>query len=169
MRDLKPYHSLKDKDLGIDCGRKLVRDIILFVVLHEMGHNFGLTHNFKASIDEKNYYKSESEIQEYFPQFKLANLQTDQDITKTSSVMDYISVFDVFPFTVLGKYDLEALRFLYMDQIISEGNPVSLNTSRNPEEQTNLRSLDFQPQYKSCPDWEQTQLLCAPGDDGFTP
>lgn len=36
--------------------QKLRRDIFLGVTLHEMGHNVGLRHNFRASYDSMNYY-----------------------------------------------------------------------------------------------------------------
>lgn len=37
--------------------QKLRKDIFLAVTLHEMGHNVGLRHNFRASFDAMNYFK----------------------------------------------------------------------------------------------------------------
>ena len=101
-------------------------------------------------------------------------MQTDQDITKTSSVMEYIPEFSVYPFTVLGKYDLAVLKFLYTDQITREGQTIPLKTPRNPEQQIKLSELDVlkdkNPKYESCPDWMVIiKFLCIPHDYGSTP
>ena len=37
--------------------QKLRKDIFLGVTLHEVGHNMGLRHNFRASFDSMNYFK----------------------------------------------------------------------------------------------------------------
>ena len=186
--ELKPYENLTDLGARISCGKKISRDQILHLVLHEMGHNFGLAHNFIASADKNNHYKDEAEIQNYFD-FQLPELQKGKDsyskglykgLSKTSSVMEYLA-FNVYPLTVLGKYDLEALRFLYTDQItIQTTTPkkseiVPLKTSKNPEEQRQLNELDTLQgknfQYESCPNWLQSgeKILCITHDYGATP
>ena len=53
---------------------KIVRDNLTYLVMHEIGHTLGLTHNMKAS-----YYRSIEELQ--------GSLPPGQPIT--GSVMDY--------------------------------------------------------------------------------
>ena len=173
---IKPDTDLDDRDISIACGKRISEDQVLFVMLHEIGHIFGLAHNFEGSVDKENYYKSVAEIRNYFPSFHLAPLQTEADIIKTSSVMDYIPSLYAYPLTVLGKYDLEALRFLYMDQIRVKDSkkPVSLMTAQAPDEQKELDDIlnqkkwDKEP-YESCPDWQMSRFLCLRYDYGSTP
>ena len=63
---LKPANSLNDSDLLEECSRKVSEEGVLGLILHEMGHSFGLGHNFKASVDSKNYYKNWEEVIKYF-------------------------------------------------------------------------------------------------------
>ena len=81
------------------------------MILHEMGHSFGLGHNFKASLDSENYYKSLEELKRYFPK-----AEEPFELAKSSSVIDYLP-FGHPEMTVLGKYDLAVLRYLYLDQV----------------------------------------------------
>lgn len=73
--------------------------IMKWVLAHEMGHAFGLIHNFKGSIDKANYA---------FPEEN-----TDRNY---SSVMDYIA-FSQAPYRGLGPYDVHAIRSIYTNQI----------------------------------------------------
>ena len=86
--------------------RKIIRDNLTYLVMHEMGHTFGLTHNMKAS-----YYRSIEELQGALP--------AGEPIT--GSVMDYPAanilpnsngVEPVYP-NVPGPYDYWAIEFGY--------------------------------------------------------
>ena len=113
--EIQPTEVLEDKDIIFKCSEAISKDYILSLTLHEVGHNFGLSHNFEASVDEKNYWTSIDEIRDIFPN---ANLEeySDKKMPKTSSVMDYLPPLEALPLTVLGKYDLAALKFVYMNQ-----------------------------------------------------
>src|SRR5690606_2233187 len=37
------------------CAQKMVQKVALGALIHEMGHNFGLRHNFKGSHDQSNF------------------------------------------------------------------------------------------------------------------
>ena len=104
--------SLGDRDIILSCGKKLARESLLFTILHEMGHSFSLAHNFKASVDEGNYYESLAEVKKYFPEAQISS----EILSKTSSVMDYLPALGVPEMQYLGKYDLAALRYIYRDQ-----------------------------------------------------
>jgi len=70
-------------------------------LVHELGHNLGLRHNFKGSNDEHNYF-SQDELAQH-------GLKT---VPGYSSIMDYNpSMLNALP--VYGPYDLAALRFGY--------------------------------------------------------
>lgn len=74
-------------------------------LVHELGHNLGLRHNFKGSNDAPNYF-TETELEEH-------GLKT---VPGYSSIMDYNpSLLNAL--AVFGPYDLAALRFGYKRQV----------------------------------------------------
>lgn len=86
-------------------------------LVHELGHNLGLRHNFKGSNDESNYFK-ESELAAH-------GLKT---VPGYSSIMDYNpSMLNALP--VYGPYDLAALRFGYSRKV--ETNQTTFSTTNN--------------------------------------
>lgn len=169
--NIKPRDNLRDRHIILSCGRKISREQILHTTLHEMGHSLGLAHNFKATVDKDNYYQSLSEMKNYFPK-----AHNDYgEIPKSSSVMDY-AVSDMPSLTVVGKYDLAALRFLYTAQVEgANGELVSLNIPQNPDEQreplTNNSIGKTKKQYMHCSDFVQRfeDFLCTPFDYGSNP
>ncbi|MGE4133286.1 MAG: zinc-dependent metalloprotease, partial [Bdellovibrionales bacterium] len=101
--------------------RQKVIDILLPYVfrptlIHELGHNLGLRHNFAGSEDKDNFY-TEAELKE-------------MGVTRPfaySSVMDY-------PYRtnnelrVMGKYDVAALRYAYAEQVeTADGRMIPLS------------------------------------------
>ncbi len=133
-RDRNPRDNLGDIALSRSCEKKISRDQILATLIHEMGHSFGLGHNFRASTDKDNYYQSINEMESYFPMAQAG------EISKTSSVMDYLPMDTLQP-VVPGKYDLSALRYLYMDQVeTKKGEFLALNTPEDPDKQKALGS-----------------------------
>ncbi len=112
--DAKPWIELsdseKDKVIAI-----ILPEIWVPTLIHEMGHNLGLRHNFKASEDKDNFY-SDQELQ--------AN-GIDHSVP-FSSVMDYGN--DLKTLSLLGKYDIAALRFGYLRQIDVEDVEDNLET-----------------------------------------
>ena len=82
----------------------ILPEIWVPTLIHEMGHNLGLRHNFEASEDKANFYSQE----------ELGRMGADHDIP-FSSVMDYGNDLKTLP--VLGKYDIAALRFGYKREV----------------------------------------------------
>ena len=157
--EISPEEELQDKKLLISCAEKIYRNNVLTLILHELGHTFGLSHNFKASVDKENYYDSMEEMKQYFPNLSdwvwedVAYLEElseyPKKLFKTSSVMDYLPNMSAFVLPVLGKYDLAALRFLYIGQLETKsGGFIDLNISNNPDQQISLNERDL-PQRKS--------------------
>lgn len=105
--DAKPWHDLSDKEKNqmID---KLLPVMWIPTLIHEMGHNLGLRHNFQASEDKDNFYSSQ-ELSERGLEYTMP----------FSSVMEYAE--DTMALTKLGKYDIAALRFGYKREVDVKG------------------------------------------------
>ena len=135
--DAKPWAQLSDTE------REKVIEIILPEIwiptlIHELGHNMGLRHNFQGSEDKENFYTKEE------------HLARGLDHTSPfSSVMEYGD--DLLALPVLGKYDIAALKFGYRREVqTSKGNYVSIDDSLGKmKTQKNLPELK---DFKYCTD-----------------
>ncbi len=78
---------------------KVFRAFARFALSHELGHNFGLAHNFMGSFDKDNWKVSSSAL----------------EVThrKTSTVMDYLRMEDSLNLDSVGPYDIAAVRLAY--------------------------------------------------------
>lgn len=101
---MKEWNDLSEKQQA-DLGLFITGVFYAKTLVHELGHNFGLRHNFKGSNDAKNYF-TQSELAEH-------GLRT---VPGYSSIMDYNpSMLNAL--AVFGPYDLAALRFGYKRQV----------------------------------------------------
>ncbi|MCY4513391.1 MAG: hypothetical protein OXB86_06860 [Bdellovibrionales bacterium] len=126
---LHPIQSVKDplddKDIQIQCSRKMARVPILGITLQALHQSLGFRHILSASADVKNHYKNYERVKEIFgePVWSDGTLIWEDNLTDShreppyySSVMDYN--FLNFPqLSIPGKYDLAATRYLYFDQL----------------------------------------------------
>ena len=206
-REITPREPIPDRAARENCGQTISRDEILALTLHEMGHNFGLAHNFAASYDKQNYYKSIKDINTIYKTdmnkyltslIDLGNLirtgynqdlpppiqeELHRELTeimpKTSSVMDYLPDFIHSPLTVLGKYDLAALKFLYLSQVeLKNGGPHTFPTDLEAPPSEEFLKESKRP-YLHCSDsvWENIAttdiftkgVVCLTRDIGSTP
>lgn len=101
--DAKPWTELSD-DEKEQAIAVILPEIWIPTLIHELGHNMGLRHNFQASEDKANFFSQED----------LARIGVDHAIP-FSSVMDYGNDLKTLP--VLGKYDIAALRFGYKREV----------------------------------------------------
>lgn len=101
--DAKAWEQLSDseKQTAINI---ILPEIWVPTLIHEMGHNLGLRHNFAGSEDKANFLSQE----------ELATIGSDH-VIPFSSVMDYGNDLKTLP--VLGKYDIAALKFGYLRQV----------------------------------------------------
>lgn len=87
--------------------------LIKHVMLHELGHNFGLSHNFEGSYDALNYFDTFWDNHFSDPATRTSNRYEEK---RNTTVMEYMSAKGAFT-DVLGKYDEAAIRFAYGNQV----------------------------------------------------
>lgn len=152
LGELQPWETLsnanKQKVLDV-----LVPYVWVPTLVHEVGHNLGLRHNFAGSEDQNNYY-SKDELGALAVPISNANIPY-------SSVMDYPKS-EINALRTLGKYDIAALRFGYAEQVeMADGSLEKVNPSEEPS--ANLKI------YKFCTDdMVAPNPNCNPFDEGTT-
>lgn len=149
-----------DVPLIKECAIQLSMPPLIGTTLHEMGHNFGLRHNFYGSTDYKNFYQK--------TKVKIGKHEVETQ-WKSSTVMDYMAI-NYDNMTQPGLYDIAAIRWGYQDALEdSAGNVVKVNTAHATADQMdgNIRK------YKYCTDENvdvfQVDPLCARDDAGMSP
>ncbi len=106
-KNMKLWNDLSDSEKE-QVIAIIMPEIWVPTLVHELGHNLGLRHNFQGSEDRLNFY-TEGE---------LAKMGVKHEIPY-SSVMDYgYSELNLLP--TLGKYDIAALRFGYSRKVTTE-------------------------------------------------
>jgi hypothetical protein len=155
--------TLKKFDELTKTQKKQVFQIVLekswmATLIHEIGHNLGLRHNFTGSTDKDNFYtKAEAELlgMEGQPAY--------------SSIMEY-SYSKFNQLKALGKYDIAALRFAYAREVeLKDGSIAKVSGSiSNFDEQLALDGKSRK-EYSYCTD-ENAGLssLCNRFDEGTT-
>jgi hypothetical protein len=166
---LKAEHDADPRVLNVDgeeeavleCAQPLMRDLLTSTLIHEVGHNLGLGHNFSGSSDVvENQAKNEDGTLAY----------------PSSTVMDYPDRdFDLF--SKAGPYDVAAIRFLYARTVeTKDGQFIQV-----PKNQSMFKAADKQGKklknYRMCTDYEvdgDTNLasydpMCSRWDVGATP
>ena len=173
--------SAEENPIVKSCMNKIIPDKILATVVHEMGHNLGLRHNFYGSADPRNFFNRE-EIKSLYD----VTIETDDKLPKSSTSMEYIpSDRDRLYFP--GHYDIAAIRYGYANQVEVESNdrpnlaknsrPLTGNdqaTDSGPEGDiiNNQSEIGQTRNYKYCTD-EHASLdfnpMCQRHDFGTTP
>ncbi|MBL6989845.1 MAG: zinc-dependent metalloprotease [Bacteriovoracaceae bacterium] len=155
------------------CSDKLIRNSISSSLLHELGHNFGLTHNFAASSDKQNFYKKEHKAMAGDP----------NNIPQTSSTMDYFAA-DVRELVLPGLYDIAAIRFGYtrslefenkdktIKKIINIPSGTSVDNFLQSNNNEDIKQFGLKPKkYRFCDDFDlgEDDPMCRAFDVGTTP
>lgn len=88
-------------------------------LVHELGHNLGLRHNFAGSEDKENFYSTD--------ELKAMGVTHE---AKYASIMDY-AYKTTNELRVMGKYDIAALKYGYAEKVdLADGRTVSLKELR---------------------------------------
>ncbi|MCO4753800.1 MAG: zinc-dependent metalloprotease [Bacteriovoracaceae bacterium] len=127
-------------------------------LVHEFGHNLGLRHNFYGSTDSENYYTETERVA----------LGIDREVTY-SSIMDY-SYSNLNQLSVMGKYDIAALKFAYAREVDTvEGNTVQVPNTLASLVQNNQFEGSAPKKFKYCSDEHvSNDPLCNRFDEGTT-
>ncbi len=112
------------------------------ILIHELGHNLGLRHNFDGSEDKENFYTKK----------EFARKDIDY-VVQSSSVMEYLGGLHGLP--IFGKYDIAALRFGYRRELTkADGTILRLQGTLEEEEEKaarNKKDLELR-KFKYCTD-----------------
>ncbi|MBC7741989.1 MAG: zinc-dependent metalloprotease [Bdellovibrionaceae bacterium] len=150
-------NAKNENEIVVDCSLKLLPQKMIGTLLHELGHNFGLRHNFYASTDYKNFLSKEE--------------SNSAEQVRSSSVMEYPS-FSEDRLTAIGKYDIAAIRYGYGDAIETEGGKI-LPLKIDATIEDNIKTANVKAKaFKFCTD-EDVELnedpMCARHDSGTNP
>lgn len=116
----------KDRNDYENIHKEIRAQVYRATALHEMGHTFGLRHNFGASSDSMNYFNNfwtERKKSKSFNTEKVETLAdlydiydvTDDQIEKGMHVAQYSSIMDYYVdnYHGLGRYDHAAILYAY--------------------------------------------------------
>lgn len=112
--------SCVELSIILKCAEALLPEKIAATVLHELGHNFGLRHNFAASTDAANFThkfneKSLKDVKNY--SCPSTQKQAGEILARTSSTMEYTDLNEE-GLVFIGPYDVEAIRYGYASKIM---------------------------------------------------
>jgi|GEM_PF-1724255 len=134
-------------DLSIEVRQNIVQNLLpitwIPTLIHEIGHNLGLRHNFHGSNDKDNYYSKE----------ELAERGVDRPM-EYSSIMDY-SYSSANELSIMGKYDIAALRYAYGEEVeLTDGSftPVFVQNLTTGKKEFNEALGSNVKQFKYCSD-----------------
>jgi hypothetical protein len=99
------YRLDNEQDVFYACAQKLMRPTLISTLVHEFGHNFGLTHNFRGTADFVNFPRNEN----------------GEPTVRSTSVMDYAHSDSDRGFEP-GPYDIAAVRYGYYNMVELEGS-----------------------------------------------
>ncbi len=162
--ELKKWEELSatEKQFVLDL---IMPEAFAGILIHELGHNLGLRHNFKGSQDKENFYTKE----------ELAEKGIDH-LINSSSVMEYYDSYGLHDLPIFGKYDIAALRFGYQRQMTKKDGKSHLQIEGTLEEKVGpnvskeeISEKLYLKDFLYCSDEEVAGSLgCKPFDSGTT-
>ena len=101
---LKTWEQL-NRTQRAQISKIVVANIYVPLLIHELGHNLGLRHNFMGSVDKKNFYTKDE-----------AHELGMENPPRFSSQMDY-NTNSLNRLSTFGKYDIAAIRYAYAREV----------------------------------------------------
>lgn len=155
--NLLPWIELSD-DKKLELKQILARHAYIPTLVHEVGHNLGLRHNFQGSVDKANFYNEEER--------KKLGIEGG---SVYSSIMDY-AYSSLNELSTFGKYDIAALKFAYNREVeLNDGSFVKIDKTDKNGKRVKL-DLDQVPglkRYSFCTDENAgSSLTCNRFDEG---
>lgn len=154
---LKLWIELSD-DQKRELTQILARHAYIPTLVHEIGHNLGLRHNFEGSVDKANFYTKADRDE--------LNIESG---SVYSSIMDY-AYSSLNELSTYGKYDVAALRFAYNREVELQGGKfakVEGVDANNNFVQVPLNKISTLKPYKFCTDENAgSSLTCNRFDEG---
>lgn len=115
--------SAEENPVVKSCMVRLIPEKMLATIVHELGHNLGLRHNFYGSADKRNFF-TKDEVKQIYN----IDVVSDNALPQSSSVMDYVPS-DKDRLSFPGHYDIAAIRYGYANAVELESNG-SANTGK---------------------------------------
>lgn len=145
---LKPWQHLTKLQQS-QLTKILVVHSYVPTLIHEIGHNLGLRHNFAGSADKENFY---TEVE--------AKALGMKSAPAYSSIMDY-AYSGLNNLSSFGKYDIAALKFAYNREVESVSGQ-TINVASTP-----LLNVRGAKRYNFCTDENAgSSLTCNRFDEG---
>ncbi len=115
--------TLKKWEVLTENQKRKVTELILphafrTILIHELGHNLGLRHNFMGSVDKKNFYTDKDFESSSDGKKSLFGIEVF-NFPNFSTIMDY-GFSEISELPIFGKYDIAALRFAYNGEVENE-------------------------------------------------
>lgn len=171
------YHVDK-KTPREEVRKRIIAFLFVSVTAHELGHSFGLTHNFRGSMDEFNYHNRYHDLKDGKATAPCTNCPADMKnhefFYRNASIMDYAGEYyddSLGP----GKTDRAAIAFIYNSLVEKKVNdprkqgelikwtPEIERRHKNPADPLKLRI------FKTCSDYLVGQdPFCQRWDSGPT-
>ncbi|MBL7544636.1 MAG: zinc-dependent metalloprotease [Bdellovibrionaceae bacterium] len=135
----------QELDVLKKCAEALLPAKVTATILHELGHNFGLQHNFAASADSMNHtHKFDEQTLGTIKDYSCPKTQSQSStiLARSSSVMEYTDSTED-RLTFVGPYDVEAIRYGYVGKIKDidcRTQPLNINKSIDD----NVANLKFE-------------------------
>jgi hypothetical protein len=166
--------ACSEMDSLIKCAEALLPEKLKATILHELGHNIGLRHNFAASTDEVNFTKkfdekSLKDLKNY--SCPATQAKSGEVLARSNSVMEYTDMNED-RLTFVGPYDVEAIRYGYASKLLDSSCQVkNLDIGKSIDENVSTSNWTKLP-IKFCSDDHvgyKMDPLCQMHDSGANP